>query len=194
MILTKIIRHLLFKLNSISATLRSSYYANLIVLEGGKAGKGLNIRAGGRINIYKGGKAEVGNNLVLAEGAQIFVGPKGYLKIEDNVFIGRSTSVIANGRITIGANTEIAHDVTLIDSDHEFQNKEKINSTNLGLGKIGHITIGNDVWIGANAVILKNTEIGQKAVIGAAAVVTKNISANSVVAGNPAKPINKSSN
>lgn len=53
----------------------------------------------------------------------------------------------------------------------------------------GNIRIGNDVWIGLNAIILSGVQIGNGAVIGASSVVVKNVPAYSIVAGNPAKVI-----
>ena len=52
-------------------------------------------------------------------------------------------------------------------------------------------TIGNDVWIGDNAVIIKGITIEDGAVIGAGAIVTKDVDAFSIVVGNPAKSIRK---
>lgn len=52
-------------------------------------------------------------------------------------------------------------------------------------------TIGNDVWIGANAIIARNTTIGNGAVIGAGAVVTRNVEPYTIVVGAPAKPLKK---
>jgi len=49
--------------------------------------------------------------------------------------------------------------------------------------------LGNDVWVGANAVIMKGVKIGDGAIIGASAVVTKDVEPYSVVAGNPAQVI-----
>ena len=51
------------------------------------------------------------------------------------------------------------------------------------------VEIGNDVWIGADAIILPGVRIGDGAVIGAGAVVTKDVAAFQIVAGVPAKPI-----
>lgn len=53
----------------------------------------------------------------------------------------------------------------------------------------GNIVIGNDVWIGINAIILPGVKIGDGAVIGAGSVITKNVDDYEVVAGNPAKHI-----
>lgn len=49
--------------------------------------------------------------------------------------------------------------------------------------------IGNNVWIGAGAIILAGVSIGDNSVIGAGSVVTKNVEADTVVAGNPAREI-----
>lgn len=56
-------------------------------------------------------------------------------------------------------------------------------------GSAGKITIGNNVMVGVNTVILKDVSIGNNVVIGAGSIVTKNIPNNSVAAGNPAKVI-----
>lgn len=55
----------------------------------------------------------------------------------------------------------------------------------------GDIIIGNDVWIGYEAVIMAGVTIGDGAVIGSRAVVTKDVPAYTVVGGVPAKPIKK---
>jgi acetyltransferase-like isoleucine patch superfamily enzyme len=53
----------------------------------------------------------------------------------------------------------------------------------------GDVVIGNDVWIGADAIVLPGVRIGDGAVIGAGAVVTKDVAAFQIVAGVPAKPV-----
>jgi acetyltransferase-like isoleucine patch superfamily enzyme len=58
-------------------------------------------------------------------------------------------------------------------------------------GTKGDVIIGNDVWIGVNALILSGVRIGDGAVIGARSVVTKDVEPYSIVAGNPARKIRK---
>lgn len=83
--------------------------------------------------------------------------------------------------ITIGNNVTItnskvyAHDA----STHIF----------LGKSKVGKIKIGNNVFIGANSVIMPNVTIGDFVIVGAGSIITRDIPANSIVAGNPARLI-----
>lgn len=59
----------------------------------------------------------------------------------------------------------------------------------LGYTKIGRVTIGNNVFVGAESVILPNVTIGDNVIIGANSTVTHDVPANTVVAGSPAKPL-----
>ncbi len=181
------IRHLSYRYEQSLEKIRSRYYVHFIRLYDGTVGDNLVIRRGAKILITKGGKVSIGNNFVLGEGADLFVGKDGKVKIEDGIFIGKNSTVVANGNLTIGAGTQIAHLVTIIDSDHKFSDPKR-PLVEQG-GHIGHITIGKDVWIGANSVVLKNIDIGDHAVVGASSVVTKSVPTRSVVAGNPAKKI-----
>ena len=63
----------------------------------------------------------------------------------------------------------------------------------LGYSKIGMVTIGNDVFIGNGAIILPGTKIGDNVIIGAGAVVAHDVPDNSVVIGNPAQILCKTS-
>lgn len=82
--------------------------------------------------------------------------------------------------ITIGDDVTIAPRVHIL--AHDASTKGFLNYT-----KIGRVNIGNNVFIGAESVILPNVTIGDNVVIGANSTVTKDIPSNSVYAGNPAK-------
>ena len=62
---------------------------------------------------------------------------------------------------------------------------------NLDVVSKGGVNIGNDVWVGANAMIMSGVSIQDGAIIAAGAIVTKNVSPYTIVAGNPAKTVKK---
>ena len=84
--------------------------------------------------------------------------------------------------IEIGDRVTMSVRVTLL--AHDASTKKS-----LGYTKIGKVSIGDDVFIGANATILPGVSIGSHSVIGANSVVTKDIPENAVAAGNPARVI-----
>lgn len=89
--------------------------------------------------------------------------------------------------LTIGDNVTLAPRVHII--CHDASTKHELGYTRIGL-----VNIGNNVFIGAESVILPGITIGDNVVVGANSVVTNNIPSNSVVAGNPAKVISKLDN
>lgn len=109
----------------------------------------------------------------------------GDITIGDYTRIGLSNTVI--GPVTIGHHTNIAQNVTISGLNHIFHD---ITKTIAEQGvSTSPILIGDDVWIGANAVILAGVEIGKHSVIAAGSIVTRSVPPYSVCAGNPAKII-----
>ena len=88
--------------------------------------------------------------------------------------------------ITIGDDVTIANKVQILAHDDTIR-------IYTGFGRIGAVTIGNRVFIGANSTILMGTHIGDDVIIGAGSLVTKDIPNDSIVAGNPAKIIGRTS-
>ncbi len=124
----------------------------------------------------------------------------GHITIGDDSVLAGPT-ILCNKKITIGKRVVISYYVTIMDSDfHSIDPKlrkketyEFANPTNHSYVSPGVIEkpviIGDDVWIGANALILKGVKIGNGAKIGPGSIVTKDIPAGAYVEGNPAKII-----
>ena len=104
-------------------------------------------------------------------------------KFNRNVNLNASVS----GRIIIGRDCLVGPNVVMRTAGHVFSDvKSPINSQ----GHVAHdIRIGNDVWLGTNAVILPGVEIGDGCVVGAGAVVTKSFDPGLILAGVPARVI-----
>jgi len=83
---------------------------------------------------------------------------------------------------------EIGNDVTLAPKVHILAH-DASTFTHVGYTKIGKVKIGDNVFIGANSIILPGVTIGNNAIIGAGSIVTKDIPENSIAVGNPAKII-----
>lgn len=94
--------------------------------------------------------------------------------------------------VTIGNNVEITRGVVIITHDYAWSVIKQV--TGEIIGNRGKVTIGNNVFIGMNTVILKGVTIGDNVIIGANTLVNKNIPSNSVVAGNPVKVIDTAEN
>ncbi|MFI3227137.1 MAG: acyltransferase [Clostridia bacterium] len=99
-------------------------------------------------------------------------------QIERDVFIDPSFPWL----VTIGSNVTIAPECLIL--CHDGSTKKLI-----GYSKIGKVSIGNDVFIGAKSVVLPNVKIGNNCVIGAGSVITKDIPDGSVAVGVPARVI-----
>lgn len=109
------------------------------------------------------------------------------LKIGD--FSGFSgVSIFCSKSITIGEYLFCGGNVSIWDTDFHPLNFEKRRNGSYGT-KTAAIFIGNDVFIGANSIILKGVTIGDRAIIGAGSVVTKDIPSGEIWGGNPAKKI-----
>jgi acetyltransferase-like isoleucine patch superfamily enzyme len=93
-----------------------------------------------------------------------------------------NVSITCLERIRIGAGTTIANNVVIVDHDHDYAHNGRFM-------KCAPVDIGRNVWIGANAVILKGVTIGDHAIVAAGAVVTKNVPEGAIVGGVPAKEI-----
>lgn len=107
--------------------------------------------------------------------------------IGDNTRIGLHTTVI--GPVEIGSNVNLAQGIVVTALNHNFTDcTRRIDEQGISTAKV---TIGNDVWIGANATVLPGVTIGNHSVVAAGAVVTKDVPPYSLVGGVPAKILKK---
>ncbi|WP_295797902.1 acyltransferase [uncultured Microbulbifer sp.] len=106
------------------------------------------------------------------------------ITIGDYVLISPGVRISAAESIAIGDACMFAANVYISDSDwHGIYNRAR------PFRCTAPISIGNNVWIGDSAIVCKGVTIGENSVIGAGSVVTRDVPANTVVAGNPARPI-----
>ena len=107
--------------------------------------------------------------------------------IGDYTRVGLHNTII--GPVIIGNHVNLAQGITVTALNHNFNEADKrIDEQGVSTGQV---VIGDDVWIGANAVVLPNVSIGRHCVIAAGAVVTKDVPDGCVVAGIPAKIIKR---
>jgi acetyltransferase-like isoleucine patch superfamily enzyme len=151
-----------------------------------KKGKGVIIRSRTRLDVFPFNEFTVGSNSIIEDFSTINNG-LGAVKIGSHVTIGLSNVII--GPVTIGDHVILAQNIVVSGLNHGYQNieipiyRQKCTTA--------EINIGEESWIGANAVITAGVRIGKHAVVAAGSIVTKDVPAYSVVAGNPAKVIKK---
>ena len=109
------------------------------------------------------------------------------LSIKSNVSIQRGCYIDAEGVIEIGSNVSIAHNSSILSSEHTWE--EATLPIRENPMKRKKVLIDDDVWIGCGSRILGGVHIKSRVVIGAGAVVNKSLNGKSVYAGVPAKKI-----
>lgn len=101
------------------------------------------------------------------------------LTIGRGTYIGDRAEIHIGDHSRIGAHCFISWDVSILDRDyHAIDGKQEITKP---------VIIGDRVWIGCRAIILKGVTIGDDAVVAAGSVVTRDVPAHAVVGGNPAR-------
>lgn len=134
-----------------------------------------------RLSLGKNSKFRINGDFSVGFGSDIRVFDGAEFEIEDGYFNG-FVQIVCAKKITIGKNVAIARDVIIRDTDaHGIVGKEH--------QKKKEVKIGNNVWIGTRAIIMKGVTIGDGAIIAAGAIVTKDVPANTIVTGIPAKVI-----
>ncbi|RHR25687.1 sugar O-acetyltransferase [Clostridium sp. AF19-22AC] len=130
---------------------------------------------------------------LLGESEDAFINPPFYcdygshIKVGKNFFANYNCSIIDVAPVTIGDNCQLAPNVAIYTAGHPLHPVSRNSMYEYGI----EVTIGDNVWIGGNTVILPGIHIGSNTVIGAGSVVTKDIPDWSLAAGNPCRVIRK---
>jgi len=148
------------------------------------------------------GAIDIGANS-LCMGEMQVIGAAGRIRIGEWCYVGPDSKLWAKESIDIGDRVFISHRVHVFDNNSHSLSAAERHDRYRDLRELGGhripetvisrpIRIGDDVWIGFNAAVLKGVSIGRGAVVGACAVVTKDVPAYAVVVGNPARQVGDS--
>lgn len=111
------------------------------------------------------------------------------IRLGDGVFLNFNCVILDVVEVTIGDRTQIGPAVQIYAADHPRDAQTRRGGLEFGRP----VRIGSDVWIGGGSIILPGVTIGDGAVIGAGSVVTRDVPAHQTFAGNPARPMSRSS-
>lgn len=130
---------------------------------------------------------------LLGKSHKAFINPPFYcdygfhIEVGENFFANYNCTIIDVAKVTIGDNCQLAPNVAIYTAGHPVHPDSRNSLYEYGIG----VTIGDNVWIGGNTVILPGVHIGSNTVIGAGSVVTKDIPDWVIAAGNPCRVIRK---
>lgn len=109
------------------------------------------------------------------------------IMIGDYFFANYNLVILDVGKVTIGNNVMFAPNVSIYTAGHPLHPESRNSGYEYGID----ITIGDNVWVGGNVVILPGIHVGNNVVIGAGTVVTKDIPDNYIAVGNPCRLVRK---
>lgn len=126
------------------------------------------------------GKSElrIDRKLKMHNGAKIRVRKGGKLEIGKNFGMSNGCVVTAYDHIKIGDNVMLGPNVLIYDQDHDYRVEGGVAAMKF---KTTPVVIGNNVWIGANTLILRGTTIGDNSVVGGGTVIKGEYPPNSVI-------------
>lgn len=128
---------------------------------------------------------------LLGKSHKAFINPPFYcdygfhIEVGESFFANYNCTIIDVAKVKIGDNCQLAPNVSIYTAGHPVHPDSRNSLYEYGIG----VTIGDNVWIGGNTVILPGVHIGSNTVIGAGSVVTKDIPDWVIAAGNPCKVI-----
>jgi acetyltransferase-like isoleucine patch superfamily enzyme len=133
----------------------------------------------------------IGCNSGIYQGSFFELGPQGEVRIGDYcTLVG--VIIACNSRVLIGSYAFLAHEVVIADHFASVPWRRGAHSDAPVPHVLGpSVVLGDDVWIGARATLLKGARIGSGAVVGAGTVVDFEVPPGAIVAGNPARIVRR---
>ncbi len=135
---------------------------------------------------------EIGPNAVVKLGRWSWLGDgckvrahEGVVSIGDRTVLGQECTISAFQHVSIASQCILADRVMLIDFDHASNDVER-PIREQGIYK-RDVRVGNNVWVGYGACLLRGVTVGDNSIIGSLAVVTRDVDENAVVGGSPAR-------
>ena len=125
-----------------------------------------------------GGRLEIGDKFKMRDGAKIRVRKGAVCKIGANTSVNCNNMIACRERVIIGDNVQLSPNVQIYDHDHDYRAEGGVKA---GKYRTAPIEIGNNVWIGANCVILRGSKIGDNCVIAAGTIVKGEYAANNLI-------------
>lgn len=120
------------------------------------------------ISVDNGGQLKIGDRFNMRGSARVRVRKEGNLIIGNNVSFNVNNMIVSHESIEIGNDVQFSPNVQVYDHDHNFRTK---GGTKSGKYKSSFVKIGNNVWVGANSIIMRGAIIGDNCVIAAGTVV-----------------------
>jgi acetyltransferase-like isoleucine patch superfamily enzyme len=136
------------------------------------------------------GRLEIGAGALLEPNVWITAPGTARVKIGEGTFLNMGVMIAAQELVEIGDHCMLANGCFVSDSSHRYDDPER-PITWQGFESKGKTRIGDNCWLGANAVVIGGVSIGERCVVGANSVVTKDVEPYSIVAGAPAHLIRR---
>jgi acetyltransferase-like isoleucine patch superfamily enzyme len=142
---------------------------------------------GNVLEMLREGRLEIGPHAFFEPGVWL-TSQSGRISIGGGSLLNLNVMVAAVHEVTIGEHCMFANGCLVTDGDHRFDDPD-VPVPWQGFTSKGPVTIGDNVWFGANTVVTSGVTIGRRAVIGANSVVTTDVAEFTVAAGAPARVV-----
>ncbi len=142
-----------------------------------------------RVALLKSRGAKIGDSVLISHNVEIR-SPE-CLVVGDRVSIQRGCYIDAVGGVSIGNDVSIAHGCSILSFDHDWSNYNVPIRENRA--NYSPVSIGNDVWIGCQCILLSGSVLGTRCIVAAGSVITRKLltSEGALIAGTPGKLVKR---